>query len=377
MNKNFFIFLLIAAVVGITGWIYYLNTTAGAAEPVEQISSKWWDSAHADITSESFVHWNEDEPAQVPQDCAKCHSGQGFIDFLGQDGSAEMVVDEPAAVESVVSCAVCHNEKASALEIVRFPSGAAQNIGLGDALCATCHSGMAAGVDVDQAVSGFGDDEIVPEASFVTPHYYFAAATWMGGETRGGYEYPAKSYVGQFGHAQGVQTCTQCHDAHSLHMRNDYETDANLCAACHPNVTDYSDYRDVFVDGVDYDGDGTVEGVYHEIQGMREILHQAMNAYSFQEIGEAAGWADQFPYLFVDADANGRIEGDEAAFSNAYSSFTPRLMRAAFNYQFSAKDPAGYVHNGKYVLQLLYDAIEDLSGFVDIPLENLTRPQAY
>jgi hypothetical protein len=60
---------------------------------------------------------------------------------------------------------------------------------------------------------------------------------------------------------------------------------------------------------------------------------------------------------------------------NAFTDFTPRLMRAAFNYQFSKKDPAGYVHNGKYMLQLLYDSVEDLAAVIGPPDVQLARPQ--
>jgi len=375
MNKNFFIFLLVAAVVVLGGWIYYLNRTAAEPEPIEEINAKWWSAGHSDVTSEAFVHWNEDEPREVPARCAKCHSAWGFIDYLGFDGTEAMVVDEPAPVESVVSCMVCHNEASDMLSMVKFPSGVELDIGEGNALCAACHSGTRAGGAVTTAAEGFADDEVVPEAGFVTPHYYFAAATWQGSDAHGGFEYPEKNYVGEFEHAEGVQTCTGCHDEHSLRMRNDYGTDADLCAACHSNVTGYADYKEITVDGVDYDGDGNVEGIYLEIEGIREMLHEAMNQYGLQELGDAVGWADQFPYLFIDTNADGEISGDEAAFPNAYATFTPRLMRAAYNYQFSIKDPGAYVHNGDYVLQLLYDSLEDMAEVVDVSTDNLTRPE--
>jgi hypothetical protein len=69
------------------------------------------------------------------------------------------------------------------------------------------------------------------------------------------------------------------------------------------------------------------------------------------------------------------VDDGEAVADNQYVGFTPRLMRAAFNYQFSANDPAGYVHNGKYMLQLLYDSIEDLSQVTNVDMNGLVRPQ--
>lgn len=373
MKKYGFLLFLILLVFLLTGWIYSINARKSQSEPVEQISAKWWGSAHAAIAAEAFTHWNEDEPAEVPVTCAKCHSGQGFIDYLGQDGSTALSVDEPAAVESVISCEVCHNEQAEELDTVIFPSGAEVSFNLNDALCATCHSGMDSGSAVVEASSGFNDDEIVPDGSFITPHYAYASATWLGGEGSGGYEYAQKEYVGRFEHATGVQTCTQCHDSHSLHI-NTTQEGTNLCAACHSNVTDYSDYRDITFAGVDYDNDGTVEGMYHELEGVRDILYKAMQQYATNVLGESIGWLDQYPYLFKDTNSDGVISEEEAVFSNGYSVYSPRLMRTAFNFQFSVKDPAGYVHNGKYMLQLLFDSIEDLSSVVDVNFDLSLRP---
>jgi predicted CXXCH cytochrome family protein len=311
----------------------------------------------------------------VPPTCAKCHSGNGFIDYIGQDGSQVMAVDRPAAVESVITCAVCHSEKADALTLVKFPSGIEMDFHQGDALCATCHSGLASGLDVDSVIAEYGDDEIIPDASFVTPHYAFAAATLLGGEAQGGYEYPQKAYVNRFEHAEGVRTCTDCHDPHTLHMNESpVNKDADLCSACHSNVTGFADYRDIFVDGVDYDNDGEVEGMYHEIRGLRDILMTAMQQYSEEITGSGLGWADQFPYLFIDTNKDRVLSEDEAQFSNAFTAFTPRLLRAAFNYQFSLKEPAGYVHNGKYIVQLLNDSIKDISSGSGFSIGALIRP---
>jgi predicted CXXCH cytochrome family protein len=261
------------------------------------------------------------------------------------------------------------------LDSAQFPSGVQVAMPVGDALCGTCHSGLSAGSRVDTVSEGFTEDEVIPDARFITPHYAYAAANWLGSEAGGGYEYPDKVYVGRFEHAYGVETCTQCHDPHSTRIRKDYENDqADLCAACHSNVTGYPDYKDIYVKGADYDGDGLVEGTYHEIEGVRSILYQAIEMYAKEVIQEPIGWTDQNPYLFKDANGDGKIDESEATRENAYTALTPRLMRAAFNYQFSIKDPAAYVHNGKYIIQLMVDAIQDLSGITGFQAGSLVRP---
>ncbi len=376
MNKRVFVGFLVAMVVLLAGWIYYVSAQARQPIPLQKISVDWWGSGHADITSESFIHWNEDDPPQVPPNCGKCHSGNGFIDYIGQDASQEFSVDRPAAVESVVSCTVCHSEKADALTLVKFPSGEEFNLNQGDALCGTCHSGLSSGSRVDATSGEFSDDEIIADARFITPHYAFAAATWLGGEAHGGYEYHGESYVGRFEHANGVQTCTQCHDPHSTRIqKSPSDPEANLCSACHSNVIGFEDYRDISTEGVDYDVDGEVEGVYHEIEGMRNLLMQFMQQYTEEKLGFAIGWSDKNPYLFIDTNKDGTLSEDEASNENAFKAFTPRLMRAAFNYQFSIKEPAAYVHNGKYIVQLLHDSIMDISTAVGNPIAGLTRPE--
>ena len=374
MNKRYFILALVITICALAGWFYYVSTQARQAQPVEEISVDWWGSAHADIEAEAFIHWNEDEPAEVPVYCAKCHSGRGFLDYLGQDGSASFSVDNPAPIEDVISCEVCHNEQADMLHTAAFPSGAEIDMQAGDAVCASCHSGMSSGSSVVEVSADFGEDEIIPDASFVTPHYAFAAATWLGTEAQGGYEYEGKTYTGRFEHAEGAQTCTECHDPHTLHIREEYD-EADMCAACHSNVTGYTDYRDIFVDGVDYDGDGTVEGVFHEIEGMSAVLYLAIQEYAESELNQPIGWANQYPYMFYDTDGDGSLTEEETAFPNSYKSFTPRLLQTGFNYQFSVKESAGYVHNGTYMLQLLYDSIDDLSTVVEVDMAGLIRPE--
>ena len=38
------------------------------------------------------------------------------------------------------------------------------------------------------------------------------------------------------------------------------------------------------------------------------------------------------------------------------------MLTAAYNFVFADKDPAGYIHNGGYISQLLYDSIVLMGG---------------
>jgi hypothetical protein len=114
--------------------------------------------------------------------------------------------------------------------------------------------------------------------------------------------------------------------------------------------------------------------MYHEIQGVQAVLYDAIKLYAKEVIGTPIIWADSNPYLFIDTNGNGEADEDEAVRTNTYTEFTPRLLRAGFNYQFSIEDSGAYIHNGKYVLQLMYDSIADLASVVNFSYDGLVRP---
>lgn len=119
----------------------------------------------------------------------------------------------------------------------------------------------------------------------------------------------------------------------------------------------------------DYDGDGNrTEGIYFELEGMRNRLMAAIQAYTSGEgFGAVCYGAAVYPYWFKDTNGDGQCQEDEAAFGNRYVTWTPRLVRAAYNYQVSLKDPGAFAHNAKYILQLLHDATADIAEAVGQP----------
>lgn len=329
---------------------------------------EWMASPHADAQAEAFVHWNEDDPAEVPVDCAKCHSTPGYIDFVGADGSEAGVVDEPAPVGTVITCTACHNNATQNMTSVVFPSGV-EVTGLGDeSRCMQCHQGRASKVQVDEAIADLPDlDTPGEELSFINIHYYAAAATMYGSIVHGGYEYDGNSYDAKFDHVEGYNTCAGCHNPHSLELK------VEECAICHSGVSSREDLVNIRMVGslVDYDGDGDMEeGIAGEIETLQQMTLQAIQTYASEVVGTAIGYnAAAHPYFFIDANESGEIEEDEANRENAYNTWTGRLLKAAYNYQTSLKDPGAYAHGGKYMIQLLYDSIEDLNSTVDTQVD--------
>jgi hypothetical protein len=330
----------------------------GACMTGEEYNTPLWEgSGHADTTSPAFNHWNSDVPPEVPAACARCHSTPGFIDYV-----PDLVVSSSVPIGTVIDCTACHEDQSSGLArnipSVEFPSGATID-GLGpSSLCAACHQGRAStlSVDVMIAAAGVGVDTTSSSLRFVNVHYTAAAATQFGTLVTGGYQYSGKLYDARFTHGDMNNDCMACHDQHSLAV------DLTACSQCHQRVIDTWNIR-AYGSFVDYDGDGdTDEGIYYEVEGVRARLFEGIRLYaSAIALAPIGHHSTLSPHFFYDTNNDGAITRAEADYANRYRSFTPRLLRAAYNYHFSVKDGGGYAHGGKYIIELLYDSLLDLN----------------
>ena len=344
-------------------------------EPIEeppylaQYYFAWVSSPHADREAESFNRWNAD--GEIPVSCAKCHSEAGYLDFMGEDGSEFGVVDAAAPIGSVVTCDTCHNPTAASLTTVVFPSGAEISDAAGSARCMHCHQGRASSDTVEARLVELDlvddPDTVNAELGFINIHYYAAAATLYGAEARGGYQFDGQVYQMKNEHVPGYATCASCHNPHTLTLK------IEDCATCHEEVQTVEDLRFIRMAGsdIDYDGDGsTREGIAEEIETLQEMLYEAIQAYASEVSGLPIVY-DKYshPYFFIDTNDNGEIDEDEVNRANAYNAFTANLLRAAYNYQVTLKDPGGYAHNPKYQIQLLYDSIAVLNEQLNRPVD--------
>jgi len=344
----------------------------GAAAQTPQVEipflSEWASSPHAKRDARAFTYWDKD--GSIPEVCARCHSTSGFLDYLGVDGSTEWKVDSKPPTGEVVACVACHNRATRFLSVVHFPSGLSVHDVGAEARCMACHQGRASTVSVNAATEGMGADEISDKIAFINIHYRAAAATRFGTLAKGGYEYPDRAYQGFYKHDEGASTCIDCHSPHTTKVSFEH------CTACHREVRTAEDLKKVRKLTIDADGDGnTTEGIAEEIDTLHKALMAAIQSYAKEVGGKAIAYhSHNHPYFFIDTNGNGIADPEEAQGQNRYNAWTPRLLRAAYNYQFVAKDPGAYAHNSVYILQILHDSLVDLGTKVRVAMDGMARP---
>jgi len=258
------------ALVILLGFAMWMTSGATQAAPLPQaepavpptppvahfpIWDEWASSRHANTDTPAFAYWNEETPPRIPIACAKCHSGAGFQDALGADGSATGVEDSHA-LGSVIDCDSCHNDATILKDGMVMPSGIELS-GIGaSTVCMECHQGMAAKSTIDAAITAAAveEDEISPALALTAYHTDAGIALHYGTLAKGGYEYTGQSYDVMTTHVTGYQECVDCHDPHTL------EADLEACATCHSGVATVADLRNIRMDGSrrDFNGNDSV-----------------------------------------------------------------------------------------------------------------------
>lgn len=329
--------------------------------PVDLSQAHRNDPGHFDATAQAFRNWDED--GAVDATCSKCHTSTG-LPFFMEHG---VLIEQP--VSNGLECSTCHSDfeefTLHPVNEVVFPSGASLSFEEGDPnnVCLNCHQGRESTVSVNAAIAGagVGDDEVSDKLRFRNPHYFAAGATLYGSEAQGAYQYEGQEYNGRNEHTRSFDTCADCHNPHSL------EVEIDECIECHENLEDepvlWNIREEDDADPVDYNGNGDVEeGVAFEIASLEEALLAQIKTYASETIGTALAYSSSsYPYWFIDANANGEVDAEE---TERYAQWTPTLLRAAYNYQYVAKDPGGFAHNPDYLLQVLYDSLAAIGADV-------------
>jgi hypothetical protein len=297
---------------------------------------EWLDSAHAVLV----------ETAAPRASCAKCHNGLESAIFLDDP---ENYVPPPADLTEAIpqTCPVCHdphgndnpgNLRNASVTDVALPNAILQPNGGAGRLCMSCHNGRRTEEDVnsqiEEGTSRFGPHHSVQGDMISGVNAYEDVA-------------PAFPFTSSK-HILVQDACVTCHThPHEGDLENGipnftghtFEPVVEACLPCHGELTDFSEVGAK----ADYDGDGEIEGVQIEVQGLLDLLQQTIIDASTTPEARAALEADFLANLGL-------------------PDVTTREQRAAgYNWTFVDFDGSTGVHNANYAIQLLQQSALSLN----------------
>ena len=312
--------------------------------------------------------------------CNQCHHGLGSIDFQkDQQGTWEASV---LWGDATITCLTCHDpHKEGAGSNVRIPVKLSYNsrfvdeaknergginkfmdgtdipTGVGKGIiCLFCHQARESGLTVYDRIKGNVDPYVSPDqvispsgVSFTNPHYLDGGAILW---SKNAWEFyfngvPQTYTTGNTSHQQ--KNCTGCHmdeaSPNGLEGGHTWRPKIETCQTCHGSSI--SSFLSVPA-SADYDGDGLVKTAFEEIgtispdTGLFGQVKAAMNAKGI------VFDPDSYPYFFTSTGAQ-------------YRTWTSNTLAAAFNLAYAYKaGNAVYVHNPKYIVQILQDSLRAL-----------------
>ena len=309
--------------------------------------------------------------------CLQCHHGLASIDYqLNRHGDPNA---NPQVLwgDQTVTCITCHgpheNGAGSNIRVPvmlsfnsffaggrtnRMMDGTAipTNAGKG-IICLFCHQGRESGFTVFKYIQsrGVADPYATPTAALSAnsssrnSHYLAGGALLW---SKNAYEFffnnVAQSYTsGNLSHQ--TRNCTGCHmsPANAANTEGGHTWRPRIdgpCQDCHQGMTDYKTLQNLR--GKDWDGDGTVEPTAQEIDGLIAQITTALAAIGIQYD------PSRNPYFFPIPPATS-------------ITWTVNVHTASYNLNEVFKSAnALYVHNPMYVIQVLRDSLQSITGTV-------------
>lgn len=385
----------------------------------DNIVTQWAQSGHGDGYAEPWNHWNADP--SISATCSRCHSAYGYRQLADSSTSTDPAKPTPFGVPwytldssgipvytntsqspvypKVLNCEGCHEPngggmtlyQAGKLQEVAFPSGVRKTLGNSSNVCMQCHQGRQSGKSPLRCSDNPSDTYEFVVCSVPSEHYLPEAATFWGTEVTAGYEYAGKSYQGQntFESHDIIQKqdCVSCHlnkwngyvnGQVSYRKDHNFRPELDDCSSCHKNAqgAPIADFEEIGTPGdywslnVDYDGDGVGESYREEMDGLMDILVYAMNVYALTTTPIRP------PLMFVPGQTRLSLVTNGCYIQNgctpesvpippstsppSYAAYDERMVKAAYNWN-AARDRAAAIHNHKYVIQTMYDSIEDMN----------------
>jgi len=317
--------------------------------PVRGVRSQYLTSGHRTLPDASYSNG---------EGCQKCHTNEGFIEY-----AATGKVDPKKTIQnpSEIGCFTCHaphergNFSLRKLTPVTLANGVVFDMGKGN-LCANCHQARV-----------MPKDEVRVRAILFEPwgaHHGPQSDMLLGTNA---YEFPGKTYSKSAHASLPEANCVTCHmsqpttpryalspsiGGHSMRLGGEVHEAPTLnvagCKTCHSDIKQVP-RREVFdiKAGADYDGDGAIEPVQDEVQGLLEKLSNKQGTGALQKISNP---------IF---DAKGK-------FVEANKTQQPiEVVASLYNYKFVLEDGSRGVHNTRYAVQLLMDSLKSLDKNFD------------
>ena len=261
--------------------------------------SNWKESLHAVAKKTSIPGGAFDFIASNPQ-CAGCHTAEGFLQFIEQDGWMPNV-EAPGEAGHDLTCSACHDPHTHDISAqLRMPK---------EQLCSKCHNPV-----YDPNAS----DE--PDGSEV--HH----STAFMFEGLGGYEYADYNYKTSAHTAVVTDKCVTCHVFTTKYEAgppevpaftgHTFEPHLESCITCH---TDFSPADSSF----DYRGTQT------QVIALLDQLHGLLAAASSEDSTTSAFYRAKFNHDFVHADGSDGIHNTKYAtdlLESAIANFTPSAV---------------------------------------------------
>jgi hypothetical protein len=279
--------------------------------------------------------------------CYPCHSGAAYVKYVKNPTNPGYTADDG---DVNISCAVCHdphNATNFGLRImsnITLLNGYTVTKGGNGQMCMRCHQARHVG---NTSITN------------VPPYYgFFDYFEPMAPQTdmlfgQNAYEFGDSTLAGLNTHAQVPDACVTCHMANigtgnsPSHQWGMIDTTGGTahdftagCTNCHGPITSFNDIKAAS----DWDGNGKIEGVQTEIKGMMKILASYLPQENGKVITKLSNHADSM------AVAN-----------------RPEIVKGIYTYGYVETDGSYGVHNAKYTVKILQDALQTLG--VTVPVE--------
>jgi hypothetical protein len=324
--------------------------------PVRGARTQYLTSGHRILGNASYSN---------ADDCQGCHTNEGFIERVK---TGKVDTKKFVRYPSEIGCFTCHaphdtgNFSLRKTNAVKLANGTIFDRGKGN-LCANCHQARRTPKDEVKPRN-------IPTESWGAHHG--PQADMLSGTNA--YEYPGKKYSKSI-HAMLPQAeCVTCHMAlpngryslapaiggHSfrlegeVHERPTVNAAGCLSSGCHGEMKQVkgAPYFDRKAPA-DYDGNGKIETIQQEVQGLYERLINNKGTGLLQTMKEPI------------YDAKGNF------IENNKTQYPVEVVGALYDYKFVKEDGSKGIHNTAYAVQLLMDAIKAL----DKNFDDSKRPQ--